>query len=268
MVVGLKSPWRASSLEWATSCHVREKMRSFSWSRTTGSRYMREGSVCARATLVSSFICGHILSPPHRVGRVGWGDAAGIACDRQWGCLGFRPAGLNRPRRRERADRGCWQVQVHAIGDRAIRVALDAFAGCDAQHRHRIEHIETPAAADTPRFAELGVIASMQPQHADTNLTSVWQRNLGAERSVRGWPWRVLLASGARLAFGTDWPVVPLDPFASLQIATEDHAAQRIGIEQAVAAWTSGAAYAEPMEKEKGLLKAGIRTDITVLHRH
>src|SRR5258708_7541134 len=119
------------------------------------------------------------------------------------------------------ADARGWQVQVHAIGDRAIRVALDAFTGCDQGQRHRVEHIEMPAPADVARFAELGVIASMQPQHADPNLTSLWRRNLGAERSVRGWPWRVLLASGARLAFGTDWPVVPIDPFSSLQIATE-----------------------------------------------
>jgi predicted amidohydrolase YtcJ len=165
------------------------------------------------------------------------------------------------------ADARAWQVQVHAIGDRAIRVALDAFSGCDAQRRHRIEHIETPAAADTARFAELGVVASMQPQHADPNLTSVWRRNLGAERSARGWPWRMLLASGARLAFGTDWPVVPIDPFASLQIATEQHAAQRIGIEQAVAAWTWGAAYAEHMERQKGTLEAGMLADIAVLDR-
>ncbi len=165
------------------------------------------------------------------------------------------------------ADARGWQVQVHAIGDRAIRVALDAFTGCDQGHRHRVEHIETPAPADIARFAELGVIASMQPQHADSNLTSVWRRNLGAERSMRGWPWRVLLASGARLAFGTDWPVVPIDPVASLQIATEKYAAQRIGIEQAVAAWTSGAAYAEHIENEKGALQAGRLADITVLDR-
>jgi len=165
------------------------------------------------------------------------------------------------------ADARGWQLQVHAIGDRAIRVALDALAGCEQGRRHRVEHIETPAPADTARFAELGVIASMQPQHADPNLISVWRRNLGAERSVRGWPWRVLLASGARLAFGTDWPVVPIDPFASLQIATEGHAAQRIGVEQAVAAWTSGAAYAEHMENEKGSLEAGMLADIAVLDR-
>jgi predicted amidohydrolase YtcJ len=107
----------------------------------------------------------------------------------------------------------------------------------------------------------------MQPQHADPNLTSVWRRNLGAERSARGWPWRVLLASGARLAFGTDWPVVPIDPFASLQMATEEHAAQRIGIEQAVAAWTSGAAYAEHMERQKGTLATGMLADVALLDR-
>ena len=165
------------------------------------------------------------------------------------------------------ADARGWQVQVHAIGDRAIRVALDAFSGCEQGRRHRVEHIETPAAADTARFAELGVIASMQPQHADPNLTSVWRRSLGAERSVRGWPWRALLASGATLAFGSDWPVVPIDPFASLQIATERHAAQGIAMEQAVAAWTTGAAYAEHMEEEKGALQTGMLADIAVLDR-
>src|SRR4029077_987683 len=108
---------------------------------------------------------------------------------------------------------------------------------------------------------------SMQPQHADPKLTAVWRRNLGAGRSTRGWPWRVLMTSGARLAFGTDWPVVPIDPFASLQIATEVHASQRIGIEQAMAAWTLGAAYAEHMEKEKGALQAGMLADIAILDR-
>ena len=165
------------------------------------------------------------------------------------------------------ADARGWQVQIHAIGDAAIRSALDAFAGCDTGRRHRVEHVEAPAASDVARFAQLGVIASMQPQHADPTLTSVWRRNLGAERSERGWPWRVLLASGARLAFGTDWPVVPLDPFASLQIATQKHTSQRIGIDEAVTAWTTGAAYAEHMERRKGTLEVGMLADIAVLDR-
>src|SRR4029077_16735076 len=88
-----------------------------------------------------------------------------------------------------------------------------------------------------------------------------------AERSVQSWPWRVLLVSGARLAFGTDWPVVPIDPFASLMIATEKYAAQRIGIEAAGGAWTSGAAYAEHMERRKGTLEVGMLADIAVLDR-
>ena len=167
---------------------------------------------------------------------------------------------------RAASDRG-WQVEVHAIGDRAIRDALDALAACDSGRRHRVEHIEVPAEDDIRRFGEHGVVASMQPQHADPNLTTVWRRNLGAARAVRGWPWRMLLASGARLAFGTDWPVVPIDPFASLQIATEEHSAQRIGIEEAVAAWTSGAAYAEHLEMEKGTLEPGMLADIAVLDR-
>src|SRR5437868_3119602 len=114
------------------------------------------------------------------------------------------------------ADRRGWQVQVHAIGDAAIRQALDAFEGTTPGRRHRVEHIEAPNPADIPRFARLGVIASMQPQHAEPKLTEVWRRHLGPDRATRGWPWREILSSGGRLAFGTDWPVVPLDPFASL----------------------------------------------------
>lgn len=153
-----------------------------------------------------------------------------------------------------------WQVQVHAIGDAAIRQALDAFEGTPRERRHRIEHIECPAPTDLRRFAELGVIASMQPQHAAPALTEVWHRNLGPERARRGWPWQQLLESGAQIAFGTDWPVVPLDPMASLAEAT-----RTLSLEQAIAAWTSGAAYAEHAEANKGSLREGMLADITVV---
>ncbi|HSS93351.1 MAG TPA: amidohydrolase [Candidatus Dormibacteraeota bacterium] len=165
------------------------------------------------------------------------------------------------------ADARGWQVQVHAIGDAAIRQALSALQSTTPGRRHRVEHIEVPGASDIGRFAQFGVVASMQPQHADPGLTEVWRRNLGAERAARGWPWRTLLASGARLAFGTDWPVVPLEPFTSLRIATGDHAAQLISIEEAVAAWSLGAAYAEHMEAQKGSLAVGMLADIAVLDR-
>ena len=164
------------------------------------------------------------------------------------------------------ADAQGWQVQVHAIGDAAIRQALDAFEGATAGRRHRIEHIEAPAQSDVARFAKLGVVASMQPQHADVALTEVWRRNLGAPRSDRGWPWNSLAESGARLAFGSDWPVVALDPFGGIAIATTRHR-ERLGLAQAVEAWTSGSAYAEHAETLKGKLREGMLADVAVLDR-
>jgi predicted amidohydrolase YtcJ len=178
------------------------------------------------------------------------------------------------------ADARGWQVQVHAIGDAAIRQALDAFAGSNPARRHRVEHIEAPAATEVGRFAEVGVIASVQPQHAEPvkNLLEIWAPNLGPERSARGWPWGSILGSGARLAFGTDWPVVPLDPAASLHVAVNRQTlggeppggwipAERLGMAEAVAAWTSGGAYAEHMEGQKGSLEVGMFADIAVLDR-
>jgi predicted amidohydrolase YtcJ len=178
------------------------------------------------------------------------------------------------------ADARDWQVQVHAIGDAAIRQALDAFAPANPARRHRVEHIEAPAAGDIRRFAELGVIASMQPQHAEPvkNLLEIWAPNLGPERAARGWPWASILRSGARLAFGTDWPVVPLDPAASLHVAVNRQTmsgeppggwipGERLGIADALAAWTSGAAYAEHMEDQKGSLEVGMLADVAVLDR-
>ncbi len=157
------------------------------------------------------------------------------------------------------ADAAGWQIQVHAIGDAAIAQALDAFAGAAPGRRHRIEHIEVPRPADLPRFAHEGVVASMQPQHADPNLTEVWRRNLGPERAARGWPWKALAESGAHLAFGTDWPVVPLDPLASI-IAAAD-----LGLEAAIDAWTSGSAFAEHAESQKGALRKGMLADVAVV---
>ncbi len=159
------------------------------------------------------------------------------------------------------ADSRGWQVQVHAIGDAAIRQALDAFeGGATAGRRHRVEHIESPDPADLRRFARLGVVASMQPQHASPAMIRAWRRQLGPERAARGWPWKALAESGARLAFGTDWPVVRLDPFASIAEARRD-----MSLDGAVAAWTSGGAYAEHMEGEKGELREGMLADIAVV---
>lgn len=178
------------------------------------------------------------------------------------------------------ADARGWQVEVHAIGDAAIRQSLDAFAGTSAGRRHRIEHIEAPAPADIGRFAELGVVASMQPQHAEPNrnLFEVWSPYLGPKRAANGWPWRSILRAGGRLAFGTDWPVVALDPAASLHVAVNRQTSageprggwlpdQRLSVDEALTAWTSGSAYAEHGDHVKGTLVDGKLADIAVLNR-
>jgi predicted amidohydrolase YtcJ len=178
------------------------------------------------------------------------------------------------------ADARGWQVQVHAIGDGAIRQALDAFAATAPDRRHRIEHIEAPSPLDLPRFAELGVIASMQPQHAEPNrnLFEMWLPNLGTERAAYAWPWRSILHSGARIAFGTDWPVAPLDPASSLHVAVTRQTRagepsggwlpdQRLKLAEAIAAWTFGGAFAEHSEDRKGTLGNGMLADIAVLDR-
>jgi predicted amidohydrolase YtcJ len=158
------------------------------------------------------------------------------------------------------ADARGWQLQVHAIGDAAIRMALDAFEGTTPGRRHRIEHIETPDPADVARFAHSGVVASMQPQHSDPAITEAWRNNLGPDRAARGWPWRALWQSGARIAFGTDWPVVRLDPVASIAIAGRD-----LGLDSAIEAWTLGSAYAEHSEQEKGKVREGMLADLAVV---
>jgi predicted amidohydrolase YtcJ len=178
------------------------------------------------------------------------------------------------------ADARGWQVQVHAIGDAAIRQALDAFVETARDRRHRVEHIEAPSPLDIPRFDELGVVASMQPQHAEPNrnIREIWSQNIGAERAAYGWPWSSILRSGAHVAFGTDWPVVPLDPAASLHVAVTRQTRagepaggwlpdQRFKLAEALAAWTWGGAYAEHAEDRKGAMAEGMLADIAVLDR-
>ena len=127
-----------------------------------------------------------------------------------------------------RLDREGWQVMTHAIGDAAVRMTLDAYEAAamanpepERGRRHRIEHIETIDPADIARFARLGVIASMEPVHATPSPTpgGVWSTNIGAERAARGWLWASIAKAGGRLAFGSDWPVMTLNPLMGLQVA-------------------------------------------------
>ena len=182
------------------------------------------------------------------------------------------------------AHRRGWQVELHAIGTAAVRQALDAFAGLGPgaarARRHRVEHIESIHPDDIPRFAQLGVVASMQPFHAvpHADQLDVWRRNVGPAVAAHGWRIASLLRTGATLAFGSDWPVVPFDPFLELHAAvtrttTDLRPAggwlpeERIGIADALAAATWGSAYAEHAEDRRGSVVAGQAADLVVLDR-
>ena len=130
-------------------------------------------------------------------------------------------------------DKRGWQILIHAIGDRAIRMSLDALRARRAVNpapargrRHRLEHIETVDAADIPRFGRLGVIASQQPMHVqlgDMNSnqpSGPWPDNIGADRASRAWAWKSIQDAGGRITFGSDWPVAPLEPGQGIWLAT------------------------------------------------
>ena len=175
------------------------------------------------------------------------------------------------------------QIFTHAIGDRAVRLALDAYedaAKANGTHdmRHRIEHIETITAQDIPRFGKLGVIASYQPLHAEPNddTLKVWARNAGPDRASRGWTWQSVAKSGGRLAFGSDWPVVTLNPWFGVQNAVTRQTLegkpeggwlpeQRLSLEQAIDGYTLGAAFAGHRETYEGSLETGKLADLIVL---
>ena len=182
------------------------------------------------------------------------------------------------------AHRRGWQVKLHAIGTAAVRQALDSYEalgeGEARARRHRVEHIETLDPADLPRFAELGVVASFQPFHAvpDAGGVELWSKQLGPGLAGSGWRLKSLLASGATLAFGSDWPVVPSDPFLEIHAAvnrrTTDgrpldgfYPAEALTLPQALAAATWGSAFAEHAERERGSLAVGKLADLIVLDR-
>jgi predicted amidohydrolase YtcJ len=182
-------------------------------------------------------------------------------------------------------DRRGWQIQVHAIGDRTIRMTLDAFERAARSNppvargrRHRIEHIETIDPAEIPRFGALGVIASMQPMHVvlgDMNSlhpSGPWPDNLGIERAMRAWQWKSIRDAGARITFGSDWGVATLDPLQGIWLATTRVTPgrmqeQRLSMTDAIAAYTIGPAYASFEETRKGTLAPGMLADAVILSR-
>lgn len=179
------------------------------------------------------------------------------------------------------ADKAGLQLAVHAIGDKAIRIMLDNYAevekenGVNENRRWRIEHAQHLRPEDFERFAQLHVIASVQPYHAIDD--GRWaEKRIGHERCKTTYAFRTFLNHGVRLAFGSDWTVAPLDPlqgiYAAVTRATLDgknpggwFPEQKLTLAEAIEAFTMGSAYAEFREKEKGSLTAGKLADVVVL---
>lgn len=182
-----------------------------------------------------------------------------------------------------------FQIGFHAIGDKGVQMALDAFAGAETaareahvkaanggdDYRLRVEHAQVTNPAQITEFKQLKVIASMQPSHVLTDMR--WaQDRLGPKRAATSYAWLSFLNKGVALAFGTDYPVEPVTPFRGLYAAVtrksengkqEYFPEQRLTMDQAIAAYTTGSAFAEFEEKEKGKLVPGMLADFVVLDR-
>ncbi|MBS1805258.1 MAG: amidohydrolase [Acidobacteria bacterium] len=176
----------------------------------------------------------------------------------------------------ERAKAG-FQIGFHAIGDRAVSMALDAFSqpGVPVTARNRVEHAQVVDSSDFVKFKKLGIIASMQPNHLMTDVNWAAER-IGPERAKCAYAWKRFLDAGVPLAFGTDYPVEPIAPFRGLFEAvtrTNEYATKSLSVEnkvnrgQALYAYTQGSAYAEFAEKKKGKLAPGFDADFVVVDR-
>jgi predicted amidohydrolase YtcJ len=182
-----------------------------------------------------------------------------------------------------KADKIGFQIALHAIGDKAVRMGLDSFELARKingvrESRHRLEHVQALSREDIPRFKSLGVVASMQPSHCIFDMP--WaEARLGPARCRTAYAWKSLLDAGARLAFGSDWPVAPLNPLIGIYAAvsrcdtTGSPAGgwiprERLTITEAIDAYTLGSAYAELMEHEKGSVEQGKLADLVVLDRN
>lgn len=180
------------------------------------------------------------------------------------------------------ADAAGFQLAVHAIGDRANALVLDAFAEAAARNgardrRFRIEHAQVVRKADLARYRELGVVASIQPSHCIDDMR--WaEKRIGRERARDAYNFRSFLEARVPVAFGTDWYVEPLDPRLGLYAAVTREfpgggppggwfPEEKISLEDALDLYTRGSAYAEFAEDEKGTLEAGKLADVAVFAR-
>ncbi len=183
------------------------------------------------------------------------------------------------------ADEAGLQIALHAIGDLAVRTAIDALEvaaqgraarGDTRNPRHRIEHLEYVDEADVARLAPLGITASMQPVHCDPAYLANWVDVLGDERSHRGFAWPEYLAHGTTLAFGTDTPTAPYESLPNMYIAATRKSPSdgsiaphrpdfALPLEESIGHATRDAAWASHMENERGMLRAGLAADLVIL---
>lgn len=178
------------------------------------------------------------------------------------------------------ADKKGLSVAIHAIGDQANSVLLDIFESVkkengDKGQRFRVEHVQHLRPGDYARFKAIGVVASMQPFHMADDAR--WaEGRIGTKRCASSYAFRSLLDAGAVLAFGSDWPVAPLDPIPGidaavnrrpLDVTTKWFPEQGITVAETIAAYTYGSAYAENRETQKGKIAAGMFGDVVVLDR-
>jgi len=180
------------------------------------------------------------------------------------------------------ADKLGFQIGVHAIGDKGNNWTLNAFEKAEDENgkrnsRHRDEHAQTLQPSDIPRFSRLGVIASMQPTHCISDK-KFCEKRIGSERAKGAYAWKSLADAGAKLAFGTDYQVEPLNPMEGLYAAVtrkdrlgEDgegwHPEQKIKMEEAIEYYTLGSAYSQFMEDRKGMIRPGFLADIVILDK-
>jgi predicted amidohydrolase YtcJ len=191
------------------------------------------------------------------------------------GLMLARPEHLEDVARRARA--AGFQVNAHAIGDRGVRNVIDAYAaaGVGPRDRYRVEHLQVIAPADVPRLIEHGIIASMQPTHATSDMYWAEQR-LGPERVKGAYAWRTILDAGGKLAFGSDFPVEEVNPFHGIYAAVtrQDQAgtppggwypSQRLTLAEAIRGFTSDAAWAAFEESSRGTIEPGKLADLTIV---
>lgn len=173
------------------------------------------------------------------------------------------------------ADRRGLQIAVHAIGDAAVRLALDGYAAAarangPRDRRHRIEHVEMIDRADIPRLAAQGVIASMQPLHAPRGPSGTTD-GIGPDRAPQAYAWRDIVATGADFAFSSDWPIVPIAPLISIAAAMTRTPwipglpDQRLALHQVLEAYTWRGARAGFADDITGRIKPGMAADLVLL---